>query len=178
MQIIQHQELASAQASITFSSIPQDGTDLLVLASIRTTRSDPGAWDDIMFRFNGDSTANRYTFRRLLGNGSSASSSSGSLDRGYFGVFSANSFTANTFGNGSLYIPNYSGSANKSSSGDTVAENNATLSPQILLANLYSNTAAITSIVFFSEGAHNLMAGSSITLYKITKGSDGIVTVS
>jgi hypothetical protein len=178
MQIIQHQELASDQASITFSSIPQDGTDLLVLASIRTTRSDPGAFDDLMFRFNGDSTANRYTFRRLLGNGSGTSSSLGSLDRGYFGVVPANSFTANTFGNASLYIPNYAGASNKSTSSDAVGENNATLSPLILLANLYANTAAITSLVFYSEQAYNLMAGSSITLYKITKGSDGTTIVS
>jgi hypothetical protein len=177
MKLIESKTLGTAAASIEFTSIPQTFTDLVVLASIRTARTDD-TFDDIVFRFNGDSTASRYTFRRLFGNGSAASSSNAALDRGYFGVFSSNLSTANTFGNGSLYIPNYAGSTNKSSSADTVMENNATASRQILLANLYSATTAISSILFFSDVGANLMAGSTISLYGITKGSDGIVTTS
>lgn len=177
MRLIETKTLGTAQASIEFTSIPQTYTDLLVVASIRTARTDQN-FDDIVFRFNGDSTASRYTFRRLFGNGSAASSSSGALDRGYFGVFPSDTSTANTFGNGSLYIPNYAGATNKSSSSDTVSENNATASAHIILANLYSATTAISSILFFSDQSANLMAGSTISLYGITKGSDGIVTTS
>jgi hypothetical protein len=86
--------------------------------------------------------------------------------------------TSNTFSNNSLYIPNYAGSTNKSFSVDSVFENNATTARQQITAGLWSNTAAITTIGFTVGGGTTFVSGSTISLYKITKGSDGIVTVS
>ena len=77
-----------------------------------------------------------------------------------------------------MYIPNYTGSTNKSISVDSVTENNATNNLMNIQAGLWSNTAAITSILFTSDTAGGFLAGSTISLYKITKGSDGIVTTS
>ena len=46
------------------------------------------------------------------------------------------------------------------------------------MAGLFSNTSPITSITLTSQSGENLVVGSTVSLYKITKGSDGIVTVS
>jgi hypothetical protein len=101
--------------------------------------------------------------RTIQGSGSGTSSSSLTS---FPYVTSGNTSTANTFGNAEIYIPNYAGSTFKPFWVDSVSENNATLSFQRLSANLWSNTAAITSITFSSGIAEH----STFTLYGITKG--------
>ena len=171
MKLIESKTLATAAASIEFTSIPQDGTDLVAFITPRLSTSFVA--DGLQISFNGITTG--FSRRTLSGNGASASSGSAS-DR-FIGDVNAATSTANTFSNMSVYIPNYTGSQNKSFSVDTVSENNATTAYQQLVAFLWSNTAAITSISF-SPSSGNLVAGSTISLYKITKGTDGIVTTS
>jgi hypothetical protein len=174
MTLIETKTLGTAAASIEFTSIPQDGTDLVVLQSCRFA----GAVNDISLRLNNSTSG--YSMRILFGDGSgtgSANNSSGFLV--WSGQATRSTFTANTFANSMVYIPNYSGSTQKSISVDGVTENNATLSIQSISAGLWTDTAAITSVSFSAgSGGENLDAGSTISLYKITKGSDGIVTTS
>ena len=169
MKLIESKTLGSTQNAIEFTSIPQDGTDLVILCSVRTTNS--GA-TGVYISFNGSTTS--FSSRYLDGNG--ASVSRGTLAR-YAGNATDSSHTANTFSNIMTYIPNYTGSTNKSYSTDSVTENNGTTAFQDLVAGLWSNTAAITSLAIASSPG-DLVAGSIISLYKITKGSDGIVTTS
>jgi hypothetical protein len=174
MKLIESKTLATAAASIEFTSIPQDGTDLVVLASLRYSTD----LADVSLRINGSTTG--YSMRLLYGTGSSAASASNSSA---YLVWAANAnfltSTASTFSNAQLYLPNYSGSTQKSLSVDTVTENNATLSYQNIAAGLWADTAAITSLTFSSgPSVSTFVAGSTISLYKITKGSDGIVTTS
>jgi hypothetical protein len=161
-------ELSSAAASIDFSSIPQTFTDLLVFCSLRGSGS--GASDTaINMWFNG-TTTNRSS-RTLYANGSSASSfTDGPI--GFYGLVNS-SMTANTFCNSSLYIPNYAGDRNKTVSIDSTGENNATRSDMSLTVGLWSSTAAITQVTIAPYGAFNFASGSSISLYGITRGSDG-----
>ena len=63
MSLIETKTLASAAASIEFTDIPQDGTDLLVLASIRSAFADVS--NEIVMAINGVTT-NR-TWRDLFG---------------------------------------------------------------------------------------------------------------
>jgi hypothetical protein len=168
MKLIESKTLATAAASIEFTSIPQTYTDLVILISVRAALDE----SDNVISFNG-STAN-FSGRRLIGDGSSAST--GTVTRAWgFASFLSN--TANTFGNGRIYIPNYAGATNKSFSSDSVNETNATSAYQTLFSNLWSNTAAITSLAI-SPNAGNYVAGSTISLYGVLKGSDGIVTTS
>jgi hypothetical protein len=111
----------------------------------------------------------------LLGTGSGRASGNGTT--GFIGVAPSNTATANIFGNTQLYIPNYTGSTNKTYSSDAVAENNATLTYSNILAGLWSNTAVISSLSITSE-ATTFAIGSTISLYGVLKGSDGIVTTS
>jgi hypothetical protein len=172
---IQHIELSSAQANITFSNIPQTFTDLLLVVSARTTSNPGGAsWGDIAILPNNLTTNG--SGRYLFGQGSSASS--GTDSKILFRGNSSNS-TSVTFGNASIYITNYTSSLAKSFSTDQVSENNATLALQLIGAHLWNSTAAITSLVLDPESASgDFASGSSATLYGVTKGSTAGVSVS
>lgn len=153
---------AGGSTSIAFTSIPSTFTDLVFKMSVRITRS--GYVADIMqVSFNGSST--NESSRRIEGNGGSATSASNSLLLAYQG--STTDATASTFGNAEFVIPNYSGSTNKSASNDGVSENNATTSFQGMAANLWSDTAAITSVEFTPDSGSNFVQYSTIYMYGI-----------
>lgn len=176
MKLIETKTLTGTAASIDFTSIPQTFTDLLVLASVRSNNAGTGEY--IVATFNANTTG--YSVRELIGNGSTANSNTyttGTAAR-LLTYANGNTTTANTFSNSLGYLPNYSGSTNKSWSGDGVMENNATAGVQLLIAGLWTNTAAITSISLSPFAGTLWLANSMISLYGITKGSDGIVTVS
>ena len=151
---------AGGAASIEFTGIPQDGTDLVLLVSGRV---DSGA-DNLLIGFNGSTSS--FSNRYLLGTGSSAVS--GTFSGRIVGEVGISSATANTFGNSSVYIPNYASSANKTWSGDGVNENNATAASQIIVAGTWANTAAITSIQL-SVSSGSFVQHSTASLYKVTK---------
>ena len=171
---IQTVELTSAQASISFNSIPQDYDDLIIMASLQNATG-----NEVFVRFNGDSGAN-YSWRRLQGSGTAAISDAnttyGAPYNSFFYFMYASTITsggANIFGNGQLYIPNYSGNMVKSISSDAVNEINATNAYQAIVAGLWNNTSPITRISISGNG--NYVAGSSISLYGVKRGSDGVV---
>ncbi len=163
MKLIAKNVLGSNTATVTFSSIPQTYTDLLLITSARCSRA--VTVSDLAVAFNG-STAN-FTGRALYGNGSSALSTT-SVAR-YVGTITGANATANTFGSSECYIPNYTGSTNKSFSVSGCNETNATEAYISVIAGLWSNTAAITSIDITEQGGGNLVTGSSFFLYGITK---------
>ena len=150
-------------ASVTFSSIPSTYTDLILYSSVRCTAAE----DSFYLRFNNDSATN-YSFRRLLGDGSSASSSSATSQAQIPNQFMAESgYTANTFSNNMAYIPNYASSNTKSVSLDSVNETNATNPRMNIAAGLWSGTAAITQVNLI-PGAGNFAQYSTFTLYGIS----------
>jgi hypothetical protein len=178
MTLIEHIELGSAQSSITFSSIPTDGTytDLKLVMSLRGNAA--SVYNDTYLQFNGD-TGSNYSMRRLYGTGSSAATDSLSSGSNYGRVGSsvgANA-TANTFANVEVYIPNYTSSSAKSFASNGVTENNASAVFITLYADLWSGTSAISSITVTGLST-TLDQYSSATLYGITAGSDGTTTVS
>jgi len=158
---------AAGAASVTFSGIPQTGyTDLVVKWS---ARNDAGAISrSVYVTFNGSSTS--YSDRYLQGDGSSASSgsNSGGGTRLYAGECTAFNATANTFANQELYIPNYTSSNNKSVSVDSVSETNATTIYSTLVASLWSNSAAITSMNLTTTSGL-FVQGSTFYLYGVAK---------
>jgi hypothetical protein len=149
-------------ASIDFTSIPSTYTDLVLKISARTTRSN--YTDAISLSLNGVST--NQTSLYLEGNGSSTAS--GSLTS-FRTIASSATATASTFGNSEYYIPNYAGSNNKSASSDGVSENNASDASAWLVANLWSQTAAITSISVTDLNSATFVQYTTATLYGIKK---------
>ena len=156
-------------ASITFSAIAADWTDLVILFSFRSAAGGSSA-GKITFNTSGGT----YTRRRLGGDGSSAFSDTPAFDY----TINDSARTANTFANGSIYIANYRSAVAKSYSTDSVNENNATGAVQTLYAGLWSGTDPITSITLQDQAVANLVEFSSASLYGITRGSDGTTTVS
>jgi hypothetical protein len=173
MQLIESKTLGTAAASIEFTSIPQDFTDLVFLVSGRSSRG-VEVDDNIRLTLNG-STSN-FSSRFLFGTGSSVSSST---ETNYAGQITASVATGSTFGSVLIYLPNYTSTVAKSYSVDAVTENNATGARQVLIAGLWNpaSNVAITS-ASIAAGNGNLEAGSTISLYGVLKGSDGIVTTS
>jgi hypothetical protein len=181
MKLIESKTLGTAQASVEFTSIPQTFTDLVLLVSARSSLNSNG---NIALLPNGATT--NISGRFLYGTGAITGSAVTATNGEYNIVtYIANSDdTANTFGNASFYIPNYTSSSAKSFSMNSVSENNGTSASQAITASLWNNTAAITSFTLFPVAGSNLqpsgtfVAGSMFSLYGILKGSDGIVTTS
>lgn len=160
--LLERIELNASAASVTFSSIPQTGyTDLKMVVSQRSDNAG-SIYSTTYVRFNGDTNNANYSSKMLEGSGSSASSYAQYI----YMVGEGATSTANTFANGEIYIPNYTGSALKSVSIDNVMENNATTAYSTLGAALWNSTAAITSVTVFNNGA-NYQSGSTFSLYGI-----------
>lgn len=162
-ELIEAKTLTTTTASITFSSIPNTYTDLLLYISSRNS----DIYNEVHFRFNGD-TANDYSGRNLYGNGSSAISSNSSSISSLQNVTvqSVSGQTANTFGNIQLYIHNYLLGNYKSITADGVQENFGSSAQAMIGAGLYADTAAITSIQAFPS-VGSFVANSNFYLYGI-----------
>jgi hypothetical protein len=162
--LIDSKILTTTTSIITFVSISQDYTDLLLKISSRNN----DIYNEIHFRVNGNS-GNYYSGLNLYGNGAnpftSSSSSISSLQN--FTVQAVSTQTSNTFGNVELYFPNYTSSINKTIGADGVQENNSTTSQAMLGSGLWAQTSAITSIQAFPS-VGSFIADSTFYLYGIS----------
>lgn len=154
---------AGGTSAIDFTSIPATYTDLKLVFSIRTSRSN-SAIDSIGLKTNNVLT--NQSHRGLLGDGSSASSFTYTE---ISAVVVGNTGTASIFGNGEFYLPNYSGSTNKSASVDSVQENNATQARTDIGAGLWNQTTAINQLTLYSQNSATILQYSSASLYGISK---------
>ena len=153
---------AGGASSIDFTSIPNTYTDLLLDLSIRGASNAASNGFFYQLKLNGSSTS--YTGRTINGQGTSATSGSYT---GIYGYNPASDYTANTFNNDLIYIPNYAGSTNKSLSIDSTSENNsATVNNLTLVAALWSNTAAVNQLTI-TMGGGNVAQYSTAYLYGI-----------
>lgn len=147
-------------ANMEFTNIPGTFDDLEVLWTMRGTSGSAVA---TFISLNGLTT--NFSSRYLYADGGSAVS--GTLDR-YIGSCPGTNWTANTFANSKIYLPNYAGSTNKSYSVDNVDENNGTGVNMNLIAGLWSNTAAITSITL-APASGSFVLHSTAVLYGIKR---------
>lgn len=148
-------------SAINFTSIPGTFTDLVLKLSIRSEGTSTTA---ALLRLNGSSSSG--IIKGIEGNGAAVSSWSDSSS--YAGNIVPSTYTANTFCNNEIYIPNYTTSNHKHSSVDTVTENNATIyALQNFQANRWSNTAVITSITLSPNGTDEFAEFSTAYLYGI-----------
>lgn len=175
MTLIQHVKLVSQSSSISFTSIPQNYDQLLIVASLRdTTGIGSFQLQKTVLAFNGDTANDSIT--DLTGRNIGVATGT-ATDR--IAYHAAPPAPNNMFGSLELLIPRYTGSSYKSFVADAVLPSNDQTgdnSYKTAIAGKWSSTAAITSLEFTTPGAY--VANSSITLYGITAGSDGSTTVS
>ena len=153
--LLERIELNASAASVTFANIPGTGyTDLKIVVSSRTTDTTTAG----SITFNGTGTG--FTGIRLFGSGSSVASGSSTAAV----LTNSSGYTASTYSNSEIYIPNYAGSNYKSVSVDGVSENNATESYAMFNAILWSDTAAITSVTLAPAGG-SFVQYSTFSLY-------------
>jgi hypothetical protein len=155
---LQTQTLTSAASSVTFSSINQGYTDLIIVANIKTSVN-----TNIWMQFNGDTTTT-YSRTVLAGNGTSAVSARNSnIAKIYLDYYG---YSNTGFENSKVVqIMNYSNSTTYKTA--LIRSNNASIGTDAIVG-MWRNTAAITSIVLDADGV-NFSIGSTFTLYGIAK---------
>lgn len=156
--------------AITFSSIPQTYTDLFLVISGRSTQAVVKSGQYI--RFNADDVGSNYSYKSILGNGTTASTSGTSF--GFLGNGVGGSAATNVFGNTFIYVPNYTSTANKLWSSDLVGESSQQDTEIRAVSGWWTTTAAINSISLnFNNQSATTAQYSTAYLYGILKGSGG-----
>jgi hypothetical protein len=157
--------LSSAQSSVTFSGIPQTYTDLVLVANGRTSAD--GIY--VNLRLNND-TSNTLSATRLLGNGSSASSSRATAQ-------SLLTLTPNTAwdttnpGTIIVQIQNYSNTTtNKTMLVRGNIERPGVGGEVSAIVGMWASTAAVNR-VDFSTGSSTFLAGTTFNLYGVANAS-------
>ena len=162
------QTLGTAASSVTFSSISQGYTDLvLVVGNTLTSVNGYG----FTFGVNGD-TGTNYSGTILGGNGSSAGSArytSISNTSTYFtGYYSGLSTTDP--GVSTLHFQNYS---NTTTNKTILARGNSASKSTEASVWLWRSTAAINQITIYSQSGSNMAAGVTFSLYGIANADQG-----
>jgi hypothetical protein len=153
--------LGSAQATVTFSSIPSTYTDLILVSSARVTGAVDS--DDILVTLNSD-TGTNYSATYLNGNGTSATSGRNtSTSKGYWLYVVGANAAASTFSLDIMNLNNYSNSSTYKTMISRCANN---LNGAAARAGLWRSTSAITSIALNCSNS-NIATGSTFTLYGI-----------
>jgi len=154
---IESKTLGTAVASVTFSSIPQTYTDLVMIFS---GSSASGGEDSIAIQFNGDTTTN-YSATWMQGNGTSATSSRASSQTVIYGGL----ITSATITNSIWHVFNYT---NTTTFKTVLARGNASATLTRQAVGLWRKTPeAITSWLLKTDGGQNFAVGCTFTLYGI-----------
>jgi len=150
--------VGTATSSITFSSIPQTYTDLVMVINTKQTAT-PNRWTTI--RLNSD-TGTNYSYTSLEGSGSAASSYRESNQTR--GATNFKTSTAN-WGQNTIHFQNYSNSTTYKT---WVSRGDAADTGPCAIVGLWRSTSAVTSILITLEGSgQNFDVGSTFSLYGI-----------
>jgi hypothetical protein len=154
---------AGGSASVTFSNIPQNYTDLCIKISCRTDR----AADEGGLGVQLSSATTGQTYRVLAGSGSDGTSS---VNTAYEALWvcriQGGNAGAGIFSSTDLHIPNYSGNAAKIILADSATEKNATIAYITMSSVLQSSPAPVTSITL-SGISGTFQQHSTFTLYGV-----------
>lgn len=152
---------ASAVTSITFANIPQTGTHLLFTVSLKTPNSTQFE-EKVLIEFNNVETTTGYSASVLNNNSWSVDTTNPNVC-GRVG----NAFTDGTYGEGDLYITNYTESRIKAWYGAISPSDDASFNTFYQVVGAYNNTAPITQVKFIRE-IGDFLQNSTISLYTVT----------
>ena len=162
----------AAAGTFDVSSIPGTYNDLLLVAIIRGTNSS-GA-DNILMRFNNDSTSGHYASQYLQNVGTTAAAGQfANANRITLpGSFPANTAPAGVYAASQIWLPGYASTSWQKmvyvpAAGylTDVALAGAMLSSAV---GIWNQTTAINRVSLFGSGTTNLATGSQLRIYGIT----------
>jgi hypothetical protein len=158
--------LASAQASVTFSNIPQTYSHLQIRAIARSNFA--ATSENIYMTFNNVTTGSLYAQHQLAGDGSAASASSViNQDRIFPSVLTGSTAGANTFGATVIDILDYR-NTNKFKTTRAISGNDNNGNNFIVYrSGLFRSTNAITEIQLSAGVTYSFTANSSFALYGV-----------
>ena len=155
--------LSSASSSVTFSSIPADYRDLVLIGNARTTTTNARGYEICGFQFNSD-TGSNYSRVRMRYNGSTYGSDSGTGGNLEFEGIIDQSTASGTFNMVKLQLLDYSATDKHT----TALFGGNNLSGQTgSYAGRWANTAAVNTIKFFTIQGGTFDAGSTFSLFGI-----------
>ena len=156
-EVISTQTLASATATVTFSSIPQTYTDLVLVLLVGASTGG----NAMKLELNGD-TASNYSTTYLAGNGSSATSTrtSSNTTMRLFHSFACDTAITNM---ATINFLNYSNATTYK----TVLSRCGCTTGTEAEVNLWRSTAAITTFNCYWGSGYTFPVGSIFTLYGV-----------
>jgi hypothetical protein len=150
--------LGSTQSTITFSSITNTYTDLVIVLTVKASSA-----GDIYLRLNGD-TGTNYSYTYFSGSGSAVDS--GRANTGDYGLL-LDAYGLPDNSNNHIAIVNLNNYSNTTTFKTSLSRSsNAALGTDAVIA-LWRSTSAINALTFRFNGAQTFSAGSTITLYGI-----------
>ena len=158
---IQSYTLTSATNIVTFGSVPQTYTDLILVSNFATSVVN----EDAYVQFNSD-TGNNYSRTHVRGNGSTAGSSRASNQPFIPIDIDSSGTTLSTGIQATTHIMNYSNSTTFKTIICRSGTTGGSFTGTTLLIGLWRSTNAITTIDVKATGG-NFVVGSTFSLYGI-----------
>jgi hypothetical protein len=159
--LIQSTTLGSNQSTVTFSSIPQTYTDLVLIMSARGTTSAPNT--SVYFTTN--ISGSNYSVSWGVGDGISAGVGRyTNLGQGYLGYVSAGTTNSNSRG---TLIANFLDYSNTTTFKSVLCRSGVAEAEVNNYINLIRGTSALTSITVGEGGGNSFVTGSTFRLYGI-----------
>lgn len=156
--------VSSNVTSVTFSSIPQTYSDLVLKVSARTSTNNR----NFGLRFN-NNAGNIYSDWILYGTGSgTGATSQNSVTNTNYTYQNISTDPTNSYSNNEFYIPHYTNTVStKTFIGDSAVGTTATAGWLSHTAQSMANTSAITQIDVRADG--NFTSGTTLYLYGILR---------
>lgn len=152
--LISSQTLSSSQSTVTFSSIPQTFTDLVIVSNVLPTSS-----PFIAIRLNSD-TGTNYSRTSLSGSGTSALSARASNET--YGYVTPAAILG--VSNGMINLQDYS---NTTTFKTAISRWSDASNVVATMATLWRSTSAITAVEINTGGVSTFASGSNFKLYGI-----------
>ena len=162
------EDLLTSAGTITFDSIPQDGSDLCVIGYMRGSGAGFSQYFD--HEINDDTTATNYWHQYIRGvnNVPSAAGSVNTQNIGYMPILNS---TANSFG---AFVASYSQYAETDN--DILVQSlsgiHEAVSPDTYIYGFsarWDNTSAVTKLEYYATGGGSFEAGTLFSLYRVPR---------
>jgi hypothetical protein len=154
---------SGGQASVTFTNIPQNFTDLKLYVSARTGRT-TDYLDDMDIQFNNDSSASYSTVTVQNNQGSTQSLRNTGQTSAIRNTVNSNTSTSGNMSCTEILITNYTSSIAKLIQTDTTANDNNGHVYAGLASSVYTGTSPITQIKITGDQS-GFLVNSEFTLY-------------